>query len=311
MGSYCEIPFVSATTLDSALTSSGSGKAALQKYRQKMRRQLDPGKRLSVGRAGTLQLTSVPALVCVAIATRWNMHDALNLADMYKKEGFIHLTRSKDYKQALNLVGEALKLRLRETETKRTKTSIMEVIPRCWQELTATYKEVRNLAECMHEILTKVDREAEQMKRYAGRVVRFEGEGTLDEENQVRFEGGNALIKIDTGEREELRSVDSDYLRSAGICRNGALFVLHEYRWSPDTTMSLFFPAFDLEYDAKREKELVEKLNKYAKSLPEPPAELFPANVSREQTQTQSTGEPVREQAVTATSAPRVKVAAH
>src|SRR5690349_19004044 len=109
MAAYCEIPFVSATTLDMALTSSGSGKAALQKYRQQMRQQLDPGIKISVGKGGTIQLTSVPALACVATASRWNMKDALKLVKIYNMNGFEDLSKSNDYKEAMCLVGEAIK----------------------------------------------------------------------------------------------------------------------------------------------------------------------------------------------------------
>ncbi len=280
MSCYCEIPFLSATTLDDALTSSGSGKAALQKYRQEMRRKLDPGMRISVGRGGTLQLTSVPALACVATATRWNMHDALKLVEIYKKAGFAHLTRSKDYKYVMSLVGEAVKARVRSNEAKVSKTAVMEMIPGCWEELTTEYQVVRSLTECMHDIFVKVDQEAEQMKRWAGRLVRFEGE--------------NALVTVETGEREQLRTVDSGYLKSAGIHRNGAPFVLHEYRWSPDTTMSIFFPAFDLNYDAKAEAVLMERLNNYARPLPEPPVGLLPVDFVPGEKRSDSSRQPIQ-----------------
>jgi hypothetical protein len=307
MSSYCEIPFLSATTLDDALTSSGSGKAALQKYRQEMRRKLDPGMRISVGRGGTLQLTSVPALACIATATRWNMHDALKLMEIYKKAGFGDLSRSKDYKYVMSLVGEAVRARVRSNEAGVAKTALMEIIPGCWEELTTEYKEVRSLTECMHDIFVKVDQQAEQMKRWAGRLV--------------RFEGANALVTIETGEREQLRTVDSGYLKSAGIHRNGTPFVLHEYRWSPDTTMSLFFPAFDLNYDAKAEAALLERLNNYARPLPEPPVGLLPvdfipgesrpaANPAPVRAETTRAAEPVRVETARAEPAPRAKVSA-
>jgi hypothetical protein len=299
MSCYCEIPFLSATALDDALTSSGSGKAALQKYRQEMRRKLDPGMRISVGRGGTLQLTSVPALACIATATRWNMHDALKLVEIYKKAGFAHLTRSKDYKCVMNLVSEAIKARVKSNEAKVAKTTVMEIIPGCWDELTTEYKVVRSLTECMHDIFVKVDQETEQMKRWAGRLVRFEGE--------------NALVTVETGEREQLRTVDSAYLKAAGIQRNGAPFVLHEYRWSPDTTMSLFFPAFDLNYDAKAEAALLQRLNNYARPLLEPPVGLLHADFVLGEKRSESSRQPMQEETVNAAApmtTPKMKVTA-
>jgi len=262
MDAYCEIPFVSATTLDAALTSSGSGRAALQKYRQQMREQLDPGIRISVGRGGTVQLTSVPALACVATATRWNMDDALKLVKIYKINGFDDLSKSDDYKEAMCLVGEAVKARVRDKNHANSGASIMDIIPECWEELTTEHKAVRSVTKSMHDIFLKVDRQSVEMTRWAGRLVRFEGE--------------NALVVIGTGDHEQLRMVSSEYLKAAGIHRNGATFVLHEYRWSPDTTMSLFFPAFDMKHNAKAEAALMKKLNDYAKPLPEPPVGLLP-----------------------------------
>jgi hypothetical protein len=299
MSAYCEIPFLSATALDATLTSSGSGKAALQKYRQEMRRRLDPGMRISVGKAGTLQLTSVPALACVATATRWNMHDALKLVEIYKKAGFAQLTKTKDYKYVMGLVGEAVKARVRSSEAKPEGTAVMEVIPGCWEELTTEHKEVRSLTECMHDIFVKVDQETQQMKRWAGRLVRFEGE--------------NALVTVETGERERLRTVDSAYLKAAGIGRNGAPFVLHEYRWSSDTTLSIFFPAFDLNYDAKAEAALLERLNNYARPLPEPPVGLLSVDFVPGEKRSESSRQPMLEETVKAAApmpTPKMKVTA-
>jgi hypothetical protein len=256
----CEIPFVSATSLDEALTSSGPGRSAIQKYRQEMRKSLDPGLLISMGRAGTVQLTSVPAMACVATATRWNTKDARKLASVYRKAGFVHLTRSKDYKNAMDLVSQAVKARVQAREAGSAKAAVMELIPGCWEALTSKQEVVRRVTRSMHDIFIKVDEEVEQMKRFPGRLVRFEGE--------------SALVTINTGEREELRQVDSGYLKAAGICRNDAPFVLHEYRWSPDTTMSVYFPAFDLEYDEAAEAELMDRLDRRERPLPEPPSGL-------------------------------------
>src|SRR5438876_11853849 len=75
----CEIPIVSATALDETLTSSGPGKAAIQKYRHEMRKKLDPGLKISIGRGVTEWLTDVPPLFCGSTASRWNMKNALKL----------------------------------------------------------------------------------------------------------------------------------------------------------------------------------------------------------------------------------------
>jgi len=272
--SFCEIPFLSATTLDAALTSSGPGKAAIQKYRHQARQSLDPGMKISVGRGGTLQLTTVPALAYVATATRWNKKDASKLVDFYKKAGFVQLARSKDCKRAVHLVSQAIQTRMRSKEAKASKDSIADIIPKCWIELTTEHTVVRDLIFSMHDVFLKVDQEAEQIRRLPGRLVRSEGK--------------NALVTIDTGDKEELRIVDGGYLKSAGIHKNGTPFVLHEYRWSPDIMMSLFFPALDLNYDAAAELARIKSLMDYEEPLPVPPAGLLSPDFGAEANRTES-----------------------
>jgi hypothetical protein len=279
--SFCEIPFLSATILDAALTSSGSGKAAIQKYRHQARKTLDPGLKISVGRGGTLQLTTVPALAYVATATRWNKKDASKLVGLYKKAGFIQLAQSKDCKRAVHLVSQAIQARMRNKEAKASEASVAEIIPRCWIELTTEHEVVRDLTMAMHNIFLKVDQEAEQIRRLPGRLVRSEGKG--------------ALVTINTGDKEELRLVDGSYLKSAGIHQNGTPFVLHEYKWSPDTTMNLFFPALDLNYDTAAEAARMQTLKDYEIPLPAPPAGLFSSDFVAEANSTES-AEPVAQE---------------
>jgi len=257
----CEIPIVSATALDETLTSSGPGKAAIQKYRHEMRKKLDPGLKISIGRGGTVWLTGVPTLSCVATATRWNMQDALKLVSTYKKAGFVDLTHSKDYRCAMQLVGKEVSARVRGVDSKSSKVLVMEIIPACWNDLAAKNEIVRRVTMSMRDIFLKIDKEIEEVRRFPGRFVRFEDD--------------MALITVDTGEREELRTVDGKYLKSVGISWNGAPFVLQEYRWSPDTTMSVYFPAIDLDYDAKADAELLDRLKSRQRPMPEPPAGLL------------------------------------
>jgi hypothetical protein len=258
----CEIPFISATAFDEALTSSGPGRSAMQKYRQEMRRTLDKGKLISMGRAGTVQLTSVPALACLATATRWNMKDARKLADVYKKAGFSKLTKSKEFNRTLTLASEAIQALVRKPGADTSKAGLTEMIPGCWESLTVQQDAVRKLTGMMSAIFDKVDGALAEMKRYPGRLVRFEGE--------------NALISVKNSDQRELRLVNSAYLRAAGISRNGMPLMVHEYHWSPDTTMTVYFPAIDLDHDPVAEVELMAHLKSLEQPLPEPPPGSFP-----------------------------------
>jgi len=95
-------------------------------------------------------------------------------------------------------------------------------------------------------------------------------------------EGPETLVVVDTGEREELRSVDSRYLRSLGLQESGAQFILHEFSWSPDSKMFVFFPALDLERTAAATSGLEAELKALEKPLAEPPWKLVKEQVNRE-----------------------------
>jgi hypothetical protein len=247
--------------------------------------------RISVGRGGTLQLATVPAVAYVATAARWHKNDALKLVNLYKKAGFVHLVRSKDYKKATNLMTQAIQDTVRTGKGKSSQTSVAHIIPKCWAELTEEHEVVREVTQSMLQIFFKVDQEAEQIRRLPGRVV--------------RFEGGNALVTINSGDKEELRLVDSSYLKSAGIQDDGTLFVLHEYKWSPDSTMSLFFPAVDLSYDAEEEKAALARLKEADhKVLPAPPEGLFRPDFVPEEETTASHAESPAQEIAEATEAP-------
>src|SRR5690349_11298909 len=105
MKEFIEVPFISATTLDSAFSAGGP---ALRKYRQALRKKLDPGIQFSVGRAGTIQLNTVAALDCVATAGRWKGGEAEKLESVYKSAGLTRLVQSKRYGDALNVARKAL-----------------------------------------------------------------------------------------------------------------------------------------------------------------------------------------------------------
>src|SRR5579872_3035085 len=86
-----EIPFISGTVLDS---SFGTG-AGIRKARKLLCKTFDPGLRVSIGKAGSVQLNSVAALDCVATAGVANARDAQHLADAYNNAGMAKLVQSK------------------------------------------------------------------------------------------------------------------------------------------------------------------------------------------------------------------------
>ncbi|WP_321472353.1 hypothetical protein [uncultured Paludibaculum sp.] len=257
MKEFLEIPIISATMLDSAFSA---GIPAIRKHRQAIRENLDPGIRFSIGRGGTVQLSSVPALDCLATAGRWRTGDADHLASAYRSAGLTKLVRSEKYGKALNMTREAVQVQARRAGASFTQSNSVELITQCVVGLAMTEPAVRSVAKAMGVIMRKVDAQLEQMKRLPGRIVRSDGPETL--------------VVVDTGEREELRSFQSGYLKSLGLHAPGAPFVLHELSWSPDTKMSVFFPALDLNQADEMTSELEEQLKAAEEPLPEPSAAL-------------------------------------
>jgi hypothetical protein len=265
MNSLLEIPLISATTLDGAF---GTGGSAIRKYRQTIRKTLDPGIQFSIGKAGTVRLSTVASLACIATAGRWKLKDADRLVSVYKKAGLTDLINSKDYGDALKLARQALQAEVRSFGTAFSRANITELIPKCLAGLTATEPVLRSVALSIGTIMKKVDEQLPQMKRLPGQIV--------------RVEGPEALIVVDTGEREELRTVDSEYLKSLGLQESGAQFILHEFSWSPDSKMFVFFPAMDLERTAGATAALEAELKALEKPLAKPTWDLVKRQVNTE-----------------------------
>lgn len=251
----CEVPFISATILDDVL--SVSKKSAIPKYRQTLRKILAPPQPISLGRKGTVYLDSMATMSCLAVAGRWSMDEALKLAGKYQKTGFSQIAVTPEYRQAQTLLEEAVKANVQQ-DTDMGGDHITRVIARSWEKLAAQDDGVRRLAVSLRDMFATVTEEVLQMNRVPGRLV--------------RFEGPDALISLDTAEQDadNLRLVPGDYLRAMGTGRNGDVFVLHEYRWSPDTTMSMYFPAVDFDYNPAELVALMARMKAHEKPLPQP-----------------------------------------
>ena len=249
MFNVLEIPFTSATLLDATLKARIP---AVRKYRQGLHRTLDRGIQVSVGRAGTIHLNAVPVIQCTAVAARWRPTEAKQLEEAYRGAGLGKLMASSRYGSALERAGNSLR---GVGITKGADTA--RQISRRIAELTMTDKVVQEVAVRMGEIFRKVVDRLGEMRRFSGRVV--------------RYDGPRALITVNTGEREELRVADSRYLFALGLQDRGAPFLLHQFKWSPDSTMSLYIPAVDLGGDPGADLALEQRLKDAEQSLPEPP----------------------------------------
>lgn len=235
-----EIPLTSTTVLDGALGGTRS-RSAVQKLRQELRRSLGLGKSFSIGRHGTVRVENVAMLPCLETAGRWTRLLAHRLTEAYRAAGLDELLHSSSYIEALELAGEAVR---RAARSPFTGTS--GLVAQAVTNLVRESPVVRGVTTTMYEISLEVDRQLPEFRRLAGQLV--------------RIEGSRALIVVDRGEREELTTIDAQYLRSMGIERNGDPFVRQELAWSPDTVAWVYVPAVDLAEDDQqgslREAEL-------------------------------------------------------
>jgi tetrahydromethanopterin S-methyltransferase subunit G len=249
-----EIPFTSSTVLDATIKGPST---AIQKYRQELTKSIDPGVTVSLGRAGTVRLLAVPLIDCTAVAVRWRSVDAEMLRDAYMSAGLGRLFGLKVYRQALELSAKAIA----EAGIQRDEFSSRR-ISHCISILATERTAVREVASRMSEITRKVDLLLGEMRRLVGRIVRNEGDRTV--------------VSILNGDVQELRSADSKYLHAMGVQGPGASFSIHQFEWSPDSTMNLYFPAVDLDQSASVDPELAEMLRAAERPLPEP--ENLPRN---------------------------------
>jgi hypothetical protein len=243
-----EIPFTTATLIDSILKGRES---AIRKYRQGLKDKLDRGIQVSVGRRGTIRLSAIPVIDCTAVVGRWRTEEAEHLENAYIRAGLGRLVKSSNYQSALKLAAERLRAAGIQHDANAPRR-----ISQCIAELMEADTPVQFVALAMSEILQRVDQRLPEMQRLSGRVIRNEGERTL--------------ITVSNGGLEELRTADSAYLQAMGVLGPGSCFSVHQFEWSPDSTMSLYIPAVDLTEKAADQSKLEQRLKDAERRLPEP-----------------------------------------
>lgn len=220
-----EIPFANATGLDKAL----GGLSSLQKIRSEFRDTFDT-QMISGGHHGTLQLANVGLLACLAVARRWNKNKARELVEAFTSAGIGELIDSDEYAAARAETIKAIRDQWAVISAADPIMPMAGIIVAVMTTLMMDSEPIRRVAKRMREINATVDRE------FGSAIRRFPGQ-------LVRVEGKQALIVVDTGERETLRGVDAGYLAENGISEPGTPFVLHELQFSPDNCASIYIPA--------------------------------------------------------------------
>ena len=249
MKDFFEIPLTSATTLDFAFGGTKT-RATVQKMRQQLRKDLGGSHRgVSIGKLGTVQLENVALLPCLETAGRWSRAQARRLTDAYREAGLADLVHSAAYCEAMKLAGKAVRDMAREAPS-----STSGMVANAVSKLLQMNPVIREVTASMHRISVEVDRHLVEFRRYPGELV--------------RFEGPEALVVVDAGDREVLRSVSADYLRSMGIENSGDTFVQQQLQWSHDIVASIYVPAVELTVTDGAGSSLEAELNALETPLP-------------------------------------------
>ncbi len=237
-----ELPLLPATALDPLLIEGGGSKHAVQKLRQELRKEFDTPDTASFhsfGRHGTTNLEPFPFLACLLTGTRWGRDRARLLARVYNDAGLDRLLHSDRFARAMHLAAQVLRAAARVTGYE------VALAVETLTGLTANNAEFRSVAEEMSDVNRKVDQHLREVRRIPGTLVRTEGD--------------QALVVLETGDREELRELSAALLRATGIVDEGGRFILYEMNWSADTRSLVAFPAVDIDVvDQDLERRLAE-----------------------------------------------------
>ncbi len=249
MKDFFEIPMTSATTLDFAFGGTKT-RATVQKLRQQLRKSLGGLHRgVSIGKLGTVQLENVALLSCLETAGRWSRAQARQLTEAYQAAGLEDLIHSPAYREALKLTGEAVREVAHESPT-----STPGMVANAIAGLAQVSPVIREVTILMHRISVEVDRNLVEFRRLPGELV--------------RFEGAEAIVVVDTGDREVLRSVNADFMKSMGIENSGDTFVQQQLQWSHDIVAAIYLPAIDLADDDGERSRLGAELTALETPLP-------------------------------------------
>jgi hypothetical protein len=247
-----EVPLLSSTSLDYALSQGGS-KRTLQKRRAEIRELLGlpTPEFISLGRRGRFHLETASTFLCLLTATRWPGGRYLeSICNAFLQSGLSDIARSSVFSESLNLAIESVKSAIRSSTDD---AMISVIVNRTMRNLLVTAEPVREFARAYSNMVEHVVAELPAVKRLTGEVV--------------RFEGPQALLTIDNGEREELRLVDAEYLQQFGIDQADEPFILLQQQWSPDTTVMHYQPAFVEPSVMTEMMTLDEKLKRAEKTL--------------------------------------------
>lgn len=255
-----EAPVVTGESVDRFIGMKAEGAKHVRRLRQQSREAIGLGaaSRLSMGRRGTVTVELTPVFYLVQAERRWDKSFAQELEARYERSGISGLLRSKEYRLAMARLKSAVQAQGAAAE------DLEAQVAKTVGTLLKTDPTFRRFAQRLHRISEDVASDMKpQITRTECRLVRFEG-GDRDSAEE-------ALVTLLSGDREELRLIPADLLRSAGVLEEGSAFVWTKMRFSPDNEASVITPAaFVTEGGGEELGEVAQRLRAAESPLPRP-----------------------------------------
>lgn len=231
---FLEQPVIAASAIDCFVENQ----PGTQKLRRELIRKFEwPGNLAYLGRWGRVSLNHTALLECLAASQGSSRSRAFELGELYNHAGLADLVRSGKFGNVLNIVDESVRQRVAAPNRMDPARLLNETL----KDLVVSNPEVRDVAVQMTAITKKVDTELSQVRRHFAYVERIEGD--------------EALSVVTTGDRQELRIVDTKMLRAVGVEASKDVFMLYEFQWSPGMVASVCVPAVLLR-SAERQAEI-------------------------------------------------------
>lgn len=241
---FLEQPVIAASAIDCFVENQ----PGTQKLRRELMRKFEwPGNLAYRGRGGRVSLNHTALLECLAASQGSNRRRAFELGELYNHAGLADLVRSGKFGNILNIVDKSVRQKRVAAPNRMDPARLLN---ETLKDLVVSNQEVRDVAVQMTAITKKVDTELSQVRRHFAYVERIEGD--------------EALSVVTTGDRQELRIVDTKMLRAVGVEASKDVFMLYEFQWSPGVVASVCVPAILLrsterQAEIKREEaELLE-----------------------------------------------------
>ena len=244
-----EVPFMACTTLDQFI---GATLRNLQNSREKIRHEMgmEDVCRHSMGNQGSLSIDSSIVILALAADQRWPSFDLRKRFGEIMPDGLGRIVQEDAYKDIIAVVVERVRDRISGTRSQKVRPGIVNA--------------------CVYDVMQSDDRLQEIASRYSAEMKAFVGVTPQVERitgHVVRSEEDETIIVLEGPDRDELRSVPSNYFDAFGLSQEGSDFVMYRQSWTPDTKVETFVPAVRMRHNTKDEDRSLEKLEKRLPTL--------------------------------------------